>query len=300
VQDTLSVSERRACRVVGQGRATQQYVPSQADDEELLRVRIVALAREYGRYGYRRITALLHQEGWRVNHKRVERIWRQEGLKVPQKQPKRGRLWLADGSCLRHRPEYPNHVWAYDVVMERTRDGRPMKLLTVVDEYTRECLAIAVRRRLTSRDVQEVLSELFLLRGCPMYLRSDNGPEFIATALRAWYRVLAVAPLFIEPGSPWENGYVESFNGKLRDELLNGELFYTLHEAQVLVERWRQRYNAHRPHRALGYRPPAPETRTITPISFIGVTNSSGGLTAGGRSPMQWQFVVEVRFVGLA
>ena len=143
-----------------------------------------------------------------------------------------------------------------------------MKLLTVVDEYTRECLAIAVRRRLTSRDVQEVLSELFLLRGCPRYLRSDNGPAFIATALRAWYRVLAVAPLFIEPGSPWENGYVESFNGKSRDELLNGELFDTLHEAQVLVERWRQRDNAHRPHSALGYRPPAPETRTITPISL--------------------------------
>ena len=268
MQDTLSVSERRACRVVGQCRATQQYVPSQPDDEEPLRARIVVLAREYGRYGYRRITALLHQEGWHVNHKRVERIWRQEGLKVPQKQPKRGRLWLADGSCLRHRPESPNHVWAYDVVMERTWDGRPMTLLTVVDEDTRECLAIAVRRRLTSRDVQEVLSELFLLRGCPMYLRSDNGPEFIATALRAWYRVLAVAPLFIEPGSPWENGYVESFNGKLRDELLNVELFYTLHEAQVLVERWRQRDNAHRPHRALGYRPPAPETRTITPIGL--------------------------------
>ena len=175
MQDTLSVSERRACRVVGQCRATQKYVPIQADDEEPLRGRIVALARAYGRYGYRRITALLHQEGWHVNHKRVERIWRQEGLKVPQKQPKRGRLWLADGSCLRHRPEYPNHVWAYDVVMERTRDGRPMKRLTVVDDYTRECLAIAVRRGLTSRDVQEILSQLFLLRGCPMYIRSDNG-----------------------------------------------------------------------------------------------------------------------------
>ena len=176
---------------------------------------------------------------------------------------------MADGSCLRRRPEYPNHVWAYDVVMERTRDGRPVKLLTVVDEYTRECLAIAVRRRLTSQDVQEVLSELFLRRGCPTHIRSDNGPEFIARALQAWYRLLTVAPLFIEPGSPWENGYVESFNGKLRDELLNGELFYTLHEAQVLVERWRQRYNGHRPHSALGYRPPAPETRTVAPMSCL-------------------------------
>ena len=234
----LSVSERRACRVVGQCRATQQYVP----------VRFA-------------------QEGWRVNHKRVERIWRQEGLKVPEKQPKRARLWLANGSCVRRRPEYPNHVWAYDFVMERTQDGRPLKLLTVVDEYTRECLAIAVRRRLRSRDVQDVLSDLFLRHGCPTHIRSDHGPEFIARAVQAWYRLLTVAPLFIEPHSPWENGYVESFNGKLRDELLNRELFYTLHEAQVLVERWRQRYNTQRPHSALAYRPPAPET--VAPISCL-------------------------------
>lgn len=263
------MSQRRACRVVGQCRATQQYVPTQIDDEDRLRSRIIALAHEYGRYGYRRITALLHQEGWQVNHKRVERIWRQEGLKVPQKQPKRGRLWLADGSCIRRRAEYPNHVWSYDFVMDRTQDGRPLKLLTVVDEYTRECLAIAIQRRLTSQGVQEVLSELFLLRGCPTHIRSDNGPEFIARMLRQWYERLAVAPLFIEPGSPWENGYVESFNGKLRDELLNGELFYTMHEARVIVERWRQRYNTQRPHSALGYRPPAPETRTVTPISLL-------------------------------
>ena len=220
----LSVSERRACRVVGQCRATQQYAPIHADDEESLCRRIVALAHEYGRYGYRRITALLHQEGWRVNHKRVERIWRQEGLKVPQKQPKRARLWFADGSC--------------------------------------------IRRRLTSREVQEVLSELFLHRGCPTHIRSDNGPEFIARTLQAWYGMLTIAPLFIEPGSPWENGYVESFNGKLRDELLNGELFYTLQEAQVLVERWRRQYNTRRPHSALGYRPPAPETRMVTPMGL--------------------------------
>ena len=260
----LAVSERRACRVVAHCRATQQYVPRRRDDEGALRTRVVTVARDYGRYGYRRITALLQQEGWRVNHKRVERIWRQEGLKVPQKQPKRARLWLTDGSCVRQRPEYPNHVWAYDFVMERTQDGRPLKLLTVVDEYTRECVAIAVRRRMRATDVREVLGELFLSHGCPTHIRSDNGPEFIATALRAWYRLLAVAPLVIEPGSPWENGYCESFNGKLRDELLNGELFYTLHEAHVLVERWRQRYNAHRPHSALGYRPPAPEARGLT------------------------------------
>jgi transposase InsO family protein len=253
--------------VVGQCRATQQYVPIHTEGEDRLQKRIIALAHEYGRYGYRRITALLHQEGWRVNHKHVERIWRQEGLKVPQKQPKRARLWLADGSCIRRRAEYPNHVWSYDFVMERTQDGRPLKMLTVVDEYTRECLAIAVRRRLRSQDVQEVLAELFLLRGCPTHIRSDNGPEFIARMLRQWYERLTVVPLFIEPGSPWENGYIESFNGKLRDELLNGELFYTLQEARVIVEGWRHRYNVHRPHSALGYRPPAPDTRTFTSLS---------------------------------
>ena len=262
----LAVSERRACRVVGQCRATQHYRPHRANDEDALRQRIVELARAYGRYGYLRITALLHQEGWRVNHKRVERIWRQEGLKVPQKQPKRARLWLADGSCLRRRPAHPNHVWAYDFVMDRTREGRPLKMLTVVDEHTRECLAIAVRRRLRAADVQEILGELFLTRGCPTHIRSDNGPEFIAQSLRHWFAQLEIAPLFIEPGSPWENGYVESFNGKLRDELLNGELFYTLREAQVMIERWRQAYNQVRPHSALGYRPPAPHTIAPQPV----------------------------------
>ncbi len=256
------MSERRACRVIGQCRATQQYVPSRLDDEDALRDRIVALAQEYGRYGYLRIAAVLRDEGWRVNHKRVERIWRQEGLKVPQKQPKRARLWFADGSCVRHRPEYPNHVWAYDFVMDRTRDGRPLKMLTVMDEYTRECVAIAVRRRMRATDVEEVLGELFLTRGCPTHMRSDNGPEFIAQSLRRWFAQLDVSPLFIEPGSPWENGYVESFNGKFRYDYLNGELFYTLLEAQVLIERWRRHYNTKRPHSSLGYRPPAPDTVT--------------------------------------
>lgn len=221
---------------------------------------IVHLASQYGRYGYRRITALLHHDGWCVNHKRVERIWRQEGLKVPQKQPKRGRLWLTDGACVRLRPSHRNHVWAYDFVALRTQDGRPVKLLTIVDEYTRECLAIEVARRLRSDDVLHRLSELFVQRGAPAYIRSDNGPEFAATAVREWLQRVGVQTLFIEPGSPWENGYVESFNGKLRDELLNGELFYTLWEAQVVIERWRQAYNQVRPHSALGYQPPAPET----------------------------------------
>ena len=260
VQHALGVSERRACRVLGQHRSTQRWAPVIRADEDALTADIVALAAEYGRYGYRRITALLRQAGWRVNAKRVERIWRREGLKVPQRQPKRGRLWLTDGSCIRLRPERPNHVWAYDFVQDRTHDGRPFRMLTVVDEHTRECLAILVARRLTSDDVLAVLADLFVERGPPEYIRSDNGPEFCATAVRAWLARLNVGTLFIEPGSPWENGYCESFNGKLRDELLEREIFYTLEEARVLIEAWRRHYNTVRPHSALGYRPPAPQT----------------------------------------
>jgi transposase InsO family protein len=229
-------------------------------DEDALTAAIVTLAARFGRYGYRRITDLLQMAGWEVNAKRVQRIWRQEGLKVPSRQPKRGRLWLADGSCIRLRPEHRNHVWAYDFVSETTSDGRKLRLLTVIDEYTRECLAIRVQRRMTSHDVLYILSELFLEHGIPEHIRSDNGPEFVATAVRNWLAHLGVRTLFIEPGSPWENGYIESFNGKLRDELLNGELFYTLKEAQILIEHWRREYNHIRPHSSLKGRPPAPET----------------------------------------
>ena len=228
------------------------------------------MATHYGRYGYRRITALLHHQGWTVNHKRIERLWRREGLKVPQKQPPRRRLWLNDGSCVRLRPSYRDHVWSYDFVQSRTHDGRSFRLLTVMDEYTRECLAIDVARRLTSEEVLERLSDLFICRGVPAYLRSDNGPEFTARRVRQWLTQVGVQTLFIEPGSPWENGYVESFNGKLRDELLNREIFDTLLEAKVLIERWRQGYNTIRPHSALGYRPPAPEARR--PYSFAAAT----------------------------
>ena len=259
VREKLGVSERRACRVLGQPRSTQRRRPYVPDDEPRLVVQMIELARQYGRYGYRRITALLRHDGWKVNHKRIERLWRREGLKVPKKQPKRGRLWLNDGSCIRLRPQYKDHVWAYDFVHARTHDGRPLRMLTLVDEYTRECLSIDVARRLNSEDVLERLTWLFVIRGVPKYLRSDNGSEFTCTAVRSWLTKVGVATLFIEPGSPWENGYVESFNGKLRDELLNGEVFYTLLEAKVLVERWRQHYNRVRPHSSLGYRPPAPE-----------------------------------------
>ena len=253
------MSERRACRVLGQSRRVQRYRPRVPDDEAALTDRIIELAKEYGRYGYRRIAALLRAEGWPVNTKRVARIWRQEGLKVPQKQPKRGRLWLNDGSCIRLKPEHKNHVWAYDFVFDRTHDGRPLKLLTMVDEYSRECLAVEVGRRMNSRDVLRILARLMLRHGIPGHIRSDNGPEFVAKAVRAWLVRLEVGTLFIEPGSPWENGYIESFNGKLRDELLNGEIFYTVTEARTLIELWRRQYNQIRPHSSLGYRPPAPE-----------------------------------------
>ena len=244
--------------------------------------RVIGLATHYGRYGYRRITALLQQEGWKVNHKRVKRIWRREGLKVPQKQPKRGRLWMNDGSCVRRRPEYKDHVWSYDFMTARTSDGRTFRILTVLDEYIRECLAILVERHISSEDVIDQLFHLFIFRGIPEYLRSDNGPEFTAKVIREWLNRLGVTTLFIELGSPWENGYVESFNGKLRDELINREIFTTLLEAKMLIENWRRDYNEVRPHSSLGYRPPAPEAIQAAPNPSA--SNSKGGIITGGRS----------------
>jgi len=244
--------------VLEQARNTQRRSHEVSSEESRLVADITVLATRYGRYGYRRITALLNERGWRVNHKRVERIWRKEGLKVPKKQPKRGRLWLNDGSCIRLRPEYKDHVWSYDFVTARTADGRAFRMLTIIDEYTRECLAIRVERRFTSEDVIDQLFNLFIFRGVPEHIRSDNGPEFTAKAVREWLEHLGVKTLFIEPGSPWENGYIESFNGKLRDELLNPEIFTTLIEAKVLIADWRIEYNQVRPHSAKGYKPPAP------------------------------------------
>ena len=252
------LSERHACRLLGQWRGTQRYRPLRRTEEDALTRAIIALATQYGRYGYRRITALLQSAGWQVGKDRVQRIWRREGLKVPQRQPKRGRLWLNDGSCVRLRPERANHVWSYDFVSARTHDGRTLRLLTLIDEYTRECLAIRVARRLGSAEVLETLADVMLGHGIPEYIRSDNGPEFIAKELRQWLAKLGTGTLYIEPGSPWENGYCESFNGKLRDECLNGEIFYSRQEAQIVIEWWRIEYNTRRPHSALGYRPPAP------------------------------------------
>jgi transposase InsO family protein len=256
----LAVSERRACQVLGQARATQRLISSPPSNEKQLTADILALATKYGRYGYRRITALLNNnEGWKVNHKRVEKIWRREGLKVPQKQPKRGRLWLNDGSCIRLRPEHKDHVWSSDFVKEHTENGKAFRVLNIIDEYTRECLVTVVDRSIKSEDVLNQLFNLFVFRGVPEHIRSDNGPEFTAKAVRKWLNQMEVKTLFIEPGSPWENGYIESFNGKMRDELLNREIFTTLTEAKVLINQWRREYNQIRPHSAKNYRPPAPE-----------------------------------------
>ncbi len=261
MKDKLGISERRACRVLEQSRSTQRRNVTPASDEERLTEDIIDLATKYGRYGYRKITALLNNEyGWRVNHKRVERIWRREGLKVPKKQPKRKRLWLNDGSCIRLKPEYEDHVWSYDFMIDHTSDGRAFKILNIIDEYTRECLASVVERKIKAQDVIDILFNLFIYRGIPDHIRSDNGPEFTAKVIRKWLSRLGVKTLYIEPGSPWENGYIESFNGRMRDELLKREIFTTLKEAKILIEQWRKEYNHVRPHSARNKHPPVPET----------------------------------------
>jgi len=240
-------------------RGLQRYISQKSDDEKALREDIARLATKYGRYGYRRITALLRTEGWRVNHKRVERIWREEGLRVPQKQKKRGRLYFNDGSCIRLRPLHQNHVWSYDFVQDRLCNGRKIRMLTMIDEFTRKCLKIKVGHNLKADDVLEALADLFFTEGIPEYIRSDNGSEFVAQSVQDFLVKIGVKTAYITPGSPWENGFNERFNGILRDELLNGEVFYTLKEAQVMVENYRQEYNQIRPHSSLNYQAPAPE-----------------------------------------
>ena len=242
-------------------------------DEELLTADIIKLAKEYGRYGYRRIAVMLKNVGWQVNAKRVERIWQREGLKVPMKQPKRGRLWFNDGSCVRLRALRPNHVWSYDFVHDRTYDGKAFRTLNILDEYTRECLAIRVDRKLNSENVIDVLTDLFIIRGFPEYIRSDNGPEFVAKSVRNWISAVGAKTAYIESGSPRENGFCESFNARLRDEFLNGEIFYTLMEAKILIEQWRVHYNTLRPHSSLNWEPPAPESLLqVDPIIYDKLT----------------------------
>jgi len=251
------VSERRACRVLSQARSTQRYRPKRADDEGRLIKRLHELARDHPRHGYRMITGWLKCEGWRVNPKRVHRLWRQEGLKVPVKQRKKRRLGSAEGGVDRYCATHKDHVWAWDFIHDRTEDGRPLKWLSIVDEFTRENLALEVERSFRSTDVIDVLIHLMHVRGVPEHIRSDNGSEFIANALRTWLASASVQTLYIEPGAPWENGYAESFHSRLRDELLNAELFTSVAEAKHMSNLWRLAYNHRRPHSSLDYMPPA-------------------------------------------
>jgi len=273
VRAKYRLSERQACRIVGQPRGTQRYSVIARADEDALTLAVTQFAAQYGRYGYRRITALLQGAGWDVGTDRVQRIWRREGLKVPQKQRPRGRLWLNDGSCIRLRPERRNHVWSYDFVEAQTHDGRKVRLMTLIDEFTRECLAIRVARRINSLGVLETMADVMIARGVPEHIRSDNGAEMTAKVVRSWLANVGAKTLYIEPGSPWENGYCESFNGKLRDELLNGEIFYSLKEARIVIEQWREHYNTIRPHSSLRYRPPAPQT-FAPPMSHLDGTSA--------------------------
>jgi putative transposase len=249
----------------------QQYRPLDLPWEHRLIERMTYWAFRMGRIGYKKVTSILRAEGWRVNKKRVLRLWREQGLKVPKRQPKRRRLWLGDGSCIRLRAEKPNHVWSYDFVKDTTSDGKPLRFLTVIDEFTRECLALPVGRTFKAEDVQIALMKLFIERGLPDFIRSDNGPEFIADLVRNWLHKLKVRTLYIEPGSPWENGYNESFNGKFRDEFLTGELFDTVWEARVLAEQWRRVYNTIRPHGSLKYLPPMPGAVELVPRDLKGI-----------------------------
>jgi putative transposase len=259
LQDRLGVSERRACRIVGQHRSTQRHELVAACDDAALRAELRGISRDRPRWGYRRAHALLLADGWEINIKRTRRVWREEGLRVPRKRRKRQRLGVSTVPGQRLRAEAPDHVWAIDFQFDQTADGHNLKLLHVVDEFTREALAIECHRRIDADKLVAVLDRLVIERaGAPAFVRSDNGPEMTANALRDWCRFSRAGSAYSEPGSPWQNAYVESFGGRVRDELLAVEMFSCLTEARVLIEDWRQDYNHNRPHSALGMMAPAP------------------------------------------
>ena len=257
LQKKFTVSERRACRVVEQPRSCQRYAAKPREDEAALVQRMLHLVRQWPRFGYRRIAALLRTESWRASATRIYRLWRREGLKVPQKKRKRRRLGKSENGCHRRRALHKDHVWCWDFVFDRTESGSVLKWLSIVDEYTRECLCLKVARGITSEDVIDTLAELFAMRGVPKCIRSDNGPEFIARAIQRWTKQLEIETLYIEPGSPWENGFAESFHSRLRDEFLALEVFESLVTARKLTQAWREDYNHYRPHSSLGYVAPA-------------------------------------------
>jgi len=268
--DRFHASERKACALVGLSRTAWRYQPLVRDDEAPFRAEVIRLACTYGRYGYRMIAGLMRNAGWQLaTQDRVRRIWQEEGLKVPDKQHPRGHLWLNDGSCLRLRPEHRNHVWSYDFVLIRDIRGHKIRMLTMIDEFSRQCLVVHCARRIGADTVIEQLANAMIVHGIPVHIRSDNGPEFIANRLRNWLEQIGVKTAYITPGSPWENGYCESFNGTLRNELLNGEIFYGIKEAQALVNQWVRHYNTTRPHSSLGYKPPAPEAVIKTSVQNL-------------------------------
>lgn len=257
VRRTLGSSERFSCNTVHQARSTQRYEPQKRSQEEALLARMLELSGKRPRYGYRRIWSLLRREGFKVNRKRVHRLWRLNGLKVPQRRRKKRALGQGSNGCAVRKAEHINHTWAWDFIHDRTANGRSLKWISVVDEYTRECLALEVGRSLKAVDVIEAISECMKRRGAPKHIRSDNGPEFISKAIRRWLERAKVETLYVEPGSPWQNGYAESFHARLRDELLEQEMFGSIEEAKLLSRRWSWEYNHERPHSALGYRTPA-------------------------------------------
>jgi len=257
LQQTFEISERRACRVVDQPRSTQRYESQPRDDEAALTRRMLELAKQRPRFGYRRIASLLRREQWQASDTRVYRLWRREGLKVPKKRRKRRWLGASENGCQFRRANHKDHVWCWDFVFDRTESGSTLKWLSIVDEYTRECLTLKVDRSITSEDVIDTLAELLAIRGVPQCIRSDNGPEFVANAIQRWLSQLEVETLYIEPGSPWENGYAESFHSRLRDEFLATEVFESMRAARRLTTSWQRDYNEVRPHSSLGYVSPA-------------------------------------------
>jgi transposase InsO family protein len=272
----LGASERKACSTVNQARATQRYSPTRPKRDAALVVRMLALSAKYPRYGYRRICAKLRDEGFVVNRKRVHRLWRKEGLKVPQRRRLKRALGQSQNACAKRRAEGINDVWAWDFIHDTTTDGRPLKWLTVIDEYTRECVLLNVARGMTAVDVIEAIMEVAKVRGMPNCFRSDNGPEFIAKALQAWLKRAKVSTLYVAPGSPWENGFAESFNARVRDELLEQELFSSLQEARLLARRWQWEYNFERPHSSLGYSTPAKYAASLSSQPARATTQPEG------------------------
>ena len=264
-REKLNTSERRTCSVLSVSRSSLHY-KAKFQDNDALRLAMIRLAKQHGRYGYRKIAELLRIEGWRVNHKKVERLWREEGLKLPERHKKRRRLYHKDSSVIRLRPTHANHVWAIDFVHDKLSNGRSYKMPTVLDEYTRQALCVEVKDKMNSDDVLEVMHRLLLKYGKPEFIRFDNGGEFVAEHLQEWLRRVGVTPIQIYPGSPWENGYNERFNGTLRREVLNSQWFNSIKQAQVAINVWPTEYNHIRPHTALCMLPPAPKTLLENPI----------------------------------